>query len=402
MPDPDRARIEKKSESANRRTRVRRVRGRSGAGARTRESRLPPLPSHLRLVSVTIAGNSRQIIGPALESVVDWVDVCLVVDTGITDDTLEIARDIAGDKLVVRQFTWRSDFSAARNFALAAAAETGSDWAIMLDTDERVLANDIDIRGFLATTDQDALLAIMGHRAYAKDRFFRLPVHGEFVGPVHEAYIQIKTGGGAEVEIPDFLVDELAKTPEQLRLKFERDAEILRHYIAAHPDEPRWLYYLGDCLAGLDRLEEAIGAFRGCAALRGWREEGAWALYRVARSLHALGRYDEALLACAEGMTIYPGMSELPWFAGVIALRKGDYIAAIAWARISIAVGPTSESALLTTRVAWRHLFGQWDGPYDVLALAYHELGDIQGEEEAKRLLKDAAAMRESLERLST
>jgi hypothetical protein len=108
------------------------------------------------IVTETMTGNSREIVGDALRSAVDWVDWCLVIETGVTDDTLEIAREIAGDKLIVRDFPWCGDFAAARNFALMAAAEIGADWALVLDTDERIIPARHDIRAVLAAVDFDA------------------------------------------------------------------------------------------------------------------------------------------------------------------------------------------------------------------------------------------------------
>ena len=89
----------------------------------------------MKLVSTTLTGNAAPIIGDALASVVRWVDACLVIDTGVTDDTLAIARNVAKDKYVERSFAWMDDFSAARNFALDAAHDIGGDWAVTLDTE---------------------------------------------------------------------------------------------------------------------------------------------------------------------------------------------------------------------------------------------------------------------------
>src|SRR3954452_12337820 len=88
----------------------------------------PPLPC---VVSTTLTGNDAEIVAGALRTVVDWVDWCLIVDTGISDNTLETVRAVAGDKLVVRQFSGHEDPAAAKNFALAAAAEIGGEWALM-------------------------------------------------------------------------------------------------------------------------------------------------------------------------------------------------------------------------------------------------------------------------------
>ena len=138
-----------------------------------RDAQFTPFPNgRPTLVSTTMTGNSEETIGGALSSVVDWVDQVVLVDTGITDSTLEIARDIAGDKLLVREYPWRQDFSAARNFALQAAAETGADWAVHVDSDEWLLPGDLDVHGALAATTADSLHVMNTDATYGKERFF--------------------------------------------------------------------------------------------------------------------------------------------------------------------------------------------------------------------------------------
>ena len=79
-----------------------------------------------------IARDEEQLLTGALESVYGAVDEIIVVDTGSTDGTREIARNAGA--LVIDHF-WQDDFSAARNEALAHA--TG-DWVLVLDADERL------------------------------------------------------------------------------------------------------------------------------------------------------------------------------------------------------------------------------------------------------------------------
>ena len=78
------------------------------------------------IVSTTLTGSNADIIGDAIASVLEQVDRCLVIDTGAKDDSIDVARRVAGDKLLVREFPWQNDFSAARNFALEAATEAGA------------------------------------------------------------------------------------------------------------------------------------------------------------------------------------------------------------------------------------------------------------------------------------
>ena len=104
-----------------------------------------------------IVKNEEQFIEQCLQSVKGLVDEIVIVDTGSTDKTKEIASRFTRR---IYDFVWCDDFSAARNVSLNHA--TG-DWILVLDADERVAIQDhsmikhlissvsVDTRGFLLT-----------------------------------------------------------------------------------------------------------------------------------------------------------------------------------------------------------------------------------------------------------
>ena len=292
----------------------------------------------------------------------------------------------------MRQFPWRNDFAAARNFALAAAAEIGADWAVTLDTDERIDIGDVDVHAVLAATAADSLHVKHVNATYGKERFFRLPARGQYIGPTHEAFIR---DGGESETLEGVLFDELGKTHEQYRQKAERDIAILTRHTQEHPDDPRWFYYLGDSYAGLGRNEEAVAAFRTCASLNGWDEEGGWAMYRAAECLLRLNRPAEAIEACAVGMAKHAGQAELPWLAGFASWQAGRPAQAVYWARQAIAIGHFAGHGESVPRIGFRHPPALWEGPYDVLRFALRAIGDEEGADEAERLFHEARAARD-------
>ncbi len=79
-----------------------------------------------------IVKNEEIVLGRALESAKDFADEIIVVDTGSTDGTWEIAKQYT-DK--VFRFEWTDDFSAARNFSFSKAA---MDYQMWLDADDVV------------------------------------------------------------------------------------------------------------------------------------------------------------------------------------------------------------------------------------------------------------------------
>ncbi|WP_172408260.1 glycosyltransferase family 2 protein [Desulfosporosinus sp. FKA] len=98
------------------------------------------------LTLAMIVKNESRCLARCLSSAADLVDEIIVVDTGSTDNTKDIATSF-GAKIF--DFTWVNDFSKARNFALN---QSTSDWNLVLDADEYIL-NDCGeaIRKFIET-----------------------------------------------------------------------------------------------------------------------------------------------------------------------------------------------------------------------------------------------------------
>jgi glycosyltransferase involved in cell wall biosynthesis len=79
-----------------------------------------------------IVRDEEHNLGACLKSAADLVDEIVVVDTGSTDRTREIARRFGAR---VFDVAWVDDFSAARNESLRHA--TG-DWIFTVDADDRI------------------------------------------------------------------------------------------------------------------------------------------------------------------------------------------------------------------------------------------------------------------------
>ena len=339
----------------------------------------------MKIASVTLTGNNESIIADAITGVVDVVDLCIVVDTGSTDQSMQIAKSAAGDKFVAASFPWINDFAAARNYCLQAAAESGADWALILDTDERVIFNGEDVRRALEKITAGAVIVNYINGTYGKVRFIKLPSPIGFVGPTHEVYPGYKVG---TVTLDNVKFSELGKTAEQLAFKFERDVEILLKHTAENPQDPRWFYYLGDSYKNLNQLQSAIAAYEQCWQLNGWDEESAWCMFRAAECYVSLNNLTKAIECCAKGLGRHPAIAELPWLAGWCSYKMGHYDKAIAWCKISLSLGYPEGIAPTVHRIGFRHPPGLWEGPYDVLRWTYRELSKQNPDnQELKKLI---------------
>ena len=85
-----------------------------------------------------IVKNEEVFLRGCLDSVKDFVDEIVIVDTGSEDATLQIARE-AGAKIIETE--WNDDFSAARNLSLS---EANYEWILVLDADERIAKRDLE------------------------------------------------------------------------------------------------------------------------------------------------------------------------------------------------------------------------------------------------------------------
>src|SRR5579862_4543236 len=67
-----------------------------------------------------------------LDGVLPLVDEVRIADTGSTDRTVDVARDLGA---LVTSFPWRDDFAAARNASMEGATQP---WIFWLDADDRL------------------------------------------------------------------------------------------------------------------------------------------------------------------------------------------------------------------------------------------------------------------------
>lgn len=94
-----------------------------------------------------IVKNEEKVISRCLSSVEKLVDEIIIVDTGSTDRTKEIA---AAYTTHIYDFEWVDDFSAARNYA---ASKASGEWILVLDADEYV--DESNFNNFITKLKED-------------------------------------------------------------------------------------------------------------------------------------------------------------------------------------------------------------------------------------------------------
>lgn len=138
-----------------------------------------------------IVKNEEDVLSRCLKSVKSIVSEIIIVDTGSTDRTPDIAKEFGATTL---QYEWADDFCAARNFSLDQA--TG-DWVLVLDADE-VLIYDSSKQITRLLTDNQVegyyirVVNLLGEPPDLETsddmvvRLFRNRREYRFEGPIHE------------------------------------------------------------------------------------------------------------------------------------------------------------------------------------------------------------------------
>jgi len=174
--------------------------------------------------------NEEKNIARAIESVRSWVQEVVVVDSGSTDQTLEIARSL-GARVI--QNPWRG-YGQQKNFA---QSKVTHDWVLNLDADEAItpeLALEIqnslsknegkNIQGYLMPRLSFYLGRWIRHGGWYPNRSLRLyhRQHARWTEPdVHEECI---VDGAVEILSKDILHYPFRRIEDQIEtnLKFSR------------------------------------------------------------------------------------------------------------------------------------------------------------------------------------
>lgn len=354
----------------------------------------------VNVIATMLSDSQQDSVFEAVTSSIAFVDKFLLIDTGITDNTAEVVRNVAGTKFDRIRYEWTGSFADARNFALEVAAQHGADWAFTVDSDERfVFAPGFDqsrLKEVLNSKPeiQAWMMCVLGGE-YSKERFIRVPAKLKWKGSTHETLVGYGENLRDNFRFGYFW--EPAKGNVAFRAKLDRDLQALQKEIQRSPFDPRWWYYLGQTYEGMREFDKAIEAFQKCAALDGWAGESASAYFRAAMCLKELGRYREAETCAATGLSRTPRSAELFWLAGFCAYQLGAMDRAIQWCELSIQCGDYlhNNSTQGQVELTFRYVPASYEAPFDILRYAYHKIGEQQKCDEAGKHYRRAKRIRE-------
>ena len=277
-----------------------------------------------------IVKNEEATLAHCLKSVKPLVDEIVIVDTGSTDGTIEIAK---GFNAKIHHFEWCDDFSAARNESIKHC--TG-DWLLVLDADEAIdpldykkicdacLNPSADAYSFihrhyksdpiLATHDSETVPNVSAYSEgkdipyYSDKETLRLVKVYDglmFTGRIHEQISPSLISRGKSFVALDAVIHHYGKLfAERLEYKTQYYLTLARQEVEKNPSSAWAQFNLLQQALVAGHWEVALGAAQACID-NGTNMEP-YTLYGKGMALQELGRHNEAIESFDELLTQAP------------------------------------------------------------------------------------------------
>jgi len=264
----------------------------------------------------------------------------IVVDTGSTDRTIEIAESLGAK---IYHFEWINDFSAAKNFAIEQAK---GDWIAFLDADEYFPDEDVKkLSLILSNIENDPTLQKMKtaircpivniddsgkpFMVLRQDRIFRNTPEIRYTGRIHEVLnVQATLMQAAELTI---IHTGYTKSVYEETGKAFRNLDIIREELNRDPDNASLKCYLADSLRVVGEEQgiiEAEALYREALSngqpILNELKQGAYN-YLVAKYYEDEERKDENYALCRTAYEEFPENPDFCYYYGRKLYLIGEY-----------------------------------------------------------------------------
>ena len=273
--------------------------------------------------------DEEELLPQCLDSVKDHVDEIIVVDTGSTDRTVEIA-ETHGAK--VYHHPWENNFSKHRNQSISYA--TG-DWILIMDADEELDAGTVHLLRKVIHEAPTSVISFnvrsyMGNGAYYTEgnstRLFKNGLGFHYKGYVHNQLVARGKATPSSIvlwhhgyDIPD----------EQLDAKKQRSLQLLRKQIEEFPDDLPTRHHLAMTLLACKEHEEAYQEAKLTLDMMRKRDvidpHFSWTYFVAVASLMKLERFDEADSLCLKALETFDWSIDIYHCLTQIKFVKKEY-----------------------------------------------------------------------------
>jgi tetratricopeptide (TPR) repeat protein len=216
---------------------------------------------HQKISLCMIVKNEEHFLPGCLKSAKGLIDELIVVDTGSTDRTMEIAKEYGAK---IYEHPWQNDFSFHRNQSLGYAS---GDWILILDADEELDPKEFDlIRSAVMRKNIDAISFVVYNKIQGgrtgflnSHRMFRNGKGYHYSGIVHNQLIMDGPALSSQFKV---FHHGYGLSDEQMRTKGKRTETLLKQQLQENPDNAFAHFNLAQIYRGLGEpglsLEHAL------------------------------------------------------------------------------------------------------------------------------------------------
>ncbi len=287
-----------------------------------------------------IVRDEESSLSACLQSVCGAVDEIVIVDTGSSDRTLEVAKQYGARCYSI---DWEHDFAAARNVSLSHATK---DFILVLDGDEVWLPESSAAlrRALLAHPGAGGFFVHVHNQTDADDieetevslnvRLFRNQPEYRFSGALHEQIAETILAGPTGGVLVDSQINILhlgyMKRTVEEKQKKQRNLQIALKEFEAHPGDGFRAFNLGVEYVRLKDWEKALATFEWA---NGWRAPDAlWVprFYKIfVSALMQYGKWERAQELLNEALDMFPDYTDLHYLQGVAHYQRQEWAHAL-------------------------------------------------------------------------
>ena len=312
----------------------------------------------MKISACVMVKNEEKNLPRWIQSMQGLADEMIVVDTGSTDRTVEIAQK-AGAK--VFHMPWQNDFATPKNYAIDQAQ---GDWIIFLDADEYFLPaskekvlkvlQEIEAKNSrinavvckLINVDADHHYRIQG--GIHQLRIFKRSLKMRYQGKIHEHLVDKDAAMHEVYATDDIVIYHTGYSTNIARKKLERNLQFLKQREKENdgkenPDDV--LHYM-DCYYGIQDYDKAEHYAR-LAIDRHMRAQGrAGTEYETLYSIYMITKksVQECQSLLDEAMNAYPDEPDFPIYRGLLYWEKKEYLEAAYWFQRGISLSKGRKS----------------------------------------------------------
>lgn len=266
---------------------------------------------------VMIVKNEEAVIERALRSAKPWISRYVIVDTGSTDRTKEVIREVMSDVSgVIVDRPW-VNFEVNRTEALE-LCRGEMDWAIMLDADDN-LAGGIPTpllwRQLGDSIDGIVMQIRHGDIVHQRVQVFRIGADWCYKGVVHEVPVCRGRPEGsvrlANMPTTTYMVTRCEGVRSRDPEKYLKDATLLEVEHARNPTDMRTIYYLAQSWRDAGHRKKAAQYYREYVD-----SSGGWAGERYIAYVNLIEmteNQDEKVALAWKAVDVAPNRLEAPY-----------------------------------------------------------------------------------------